>query len=121
MSPSIPSTIPMNTSKTMQTPSSLVYSSLVSYAMLLISNGFKSCIFFTSWLYMNLVVIGIILHMFGYVLITYGSDLKSIHHSYFYTHQFFPVAHTFSSLAPYPHANTNPLVFSIPYDNISDL
>ena len=39
--PSIPYTIPMNTLKTIQTPSSLVDSSLVSYAVLLISNGFN--------------------------------------------------------------------------------
>ena len=86
--PSIPSTIPLNTPKTIQTPSSLVDSSLVSYLVLLIFNGFKYCLFFTGWLYMTLFIIGMILHMFGYVLSTYGLDLKSIHHSDFYTHKF---------------------------------
>ena len=82
------STIPLNTPKTIQTPSSLVDSSLVSYAVFFILYGFKSCLFFTCWLYMIIVIIGIILHMFGYVLNTYGSDLKSINHSNFYTYQF---------------------------------
>ena len=78
--PSIPSTIPLNNPKTIQTPSPLVDSSLVSYAVLLISNGFKSFLFFTGWLYMILVIIGLILHMFGSVLNTYGSDLMFIDH-----------------------------------------
>ena len=51
--PSIPSTIPLNNPNTIQTPNSLVDSSLVSYAVLLISNGFKSCLFFTGWLSMT--------------------------------------------------------------------
>ena len=59
--------------------------------------------------------------MFGSVLNTYGSDLMSIHHSYFYTLQFSPVAHTFPSLDPYPHGDTEAFVFDIPYDNISDI
>ena len=75
MTSSIPSTTPLNTPKTIQTPSSLADSSLVSYAVLLISNGFKSCLFSTGWLYMTLVIIGIILHMFGSFLNTYGSYL----------------------------------------------
>ena len=104
MTPSIPSTIPFNTPKTIQTPSSLVDSSLVSYAVLLISNGSKSCLFFNGWICPN----------------AYGSDPKSIHHSYFYTHQCFPIAHPFPSLAPYPHGDTKYLVFTIPYDNIYD-
>jgi len=83
MTSSIPSTTPLNTPKTIQTPSSLVDSSLVSYAVLLISNGFKSCLFSTGWLYMTLVIIGIILHMFVSILNSYGSNLKSTHHSYF--------------------------------------
>ena len=87
--------------------------------MLLISNGFKSYLFFIGWLYMKLFIIGINLHMFGSILNTYGLDLKSIHHSDFYTHQFSPVAHAFPSLAPYPHGETKSFVFDVPYDNIS--
>ena len=70
---------------------------------------------------MNLVIIGIILHIFGYVLNTYHSDLKSIHHSDFYTHQFFPIAQPFPTLALYPPGDIEPLVFVVPYDNISDI
>ena len=75
---SIPSTIPLNTPNTIQTSSSLVDSSLESYAMSLVYVGFKSCLFFTGWLSMTLVIFGILLHMFGYVLNIYGSDFKSI-------------------------------------------
>ena len=121
MTSSIPSTIPLNTPMTIQTPSSLVDSSLVSYVVLLISNGFKFCLFLNGWLYIILIIIGIILHMFGYFLNTYGSYLKSIHHSYFFTHQFSPVAHTFPSLALYPHEDTECFAFVAPYDNISDI
>ena len=59
--------------------------------------------------------------MFGYVLNTYGSNLKSIHHSNFYTDRFFPVAHTFPSPSPYPHGDTEAFGFVVPYDNISDI
>ena len=121
MKSSIPSTIPMNIPKTIQTPSSLVDSSLVSYALLLISDGFKSCIYFTGWLYMTLVIIGLILHMFSSVTKAYGSDLNYVHHSYFYTHQFSPVAHTFPSLSLYPHGDTEPFVFVVTYDYIYDI
>ena len=62
--PSILSTIPLNTPKTIQIPSSLVDSSLVSYAVLLILHGLKSCVSFNGWLYMILVIFGMILHMF---------------------------------------------------------
>ena len=111
MTPSIPYTIPMITPQTIQTSSSLVDSLLVSYIVLLIFNGFKSCLFFSGWLYMTLVIIGLILHLFGPILNTYGSDLKSIHHSDSYAHQFSPVAHTFPSLAPYPHGVTEAFVY----------
>ena len=119
--PSIPYTIPLNTPNTIQTLSSLVDSSLVYYVVLLISNGFKSCLFFIGWIYITLVIIGIILHMCGYVLNTYGSDLKSIHHSYFYIHQFSPVAYHFPTMALYLHGDTKTLVIYIPYDNIYDI
>ena len=59
--------------------------------------------------------------MFGYVLNTYGSNLKSIHHSDFYTHHVFPVAQPFPTLALYPHGDTENLVFDAPYDNIFDI
>ena len=117
----IPYTIPINTPKTIQNPISLLDSSLVSYAVLLISNGFKICLFFNGWLSMTLVIIGLILHMFGYFLNTYGSYLKSIHHSNSYTHQFSPIAHPFPIMALYPHGDTTPLVFAAPYDNIYDI
>ena len=45
----------------------------------------------------------------------------SIHHSYFYTYQFSPVAHSFPSLALYPHGATEAFVFAVPYDNFSDI
>ena len=69
----------------------------------LISNGFKSFLFLTHFLSMELVICVLILHKFGSVLNTYGSNLMSIHHSYFYTYQFSPVAHSCCSLALYPH------------------
>ena len=59
--------------------------------------------------------------MFGYVLNTYGLDLKSIHHLDFHTHQFPPVGQTFPNLSPYPHGDTEDLVFVVPYDNIYDI
>ena len=69
------------------------------------------------WLVIHdLVIFGLILHMVGSVLNTYGSNLKSINHSYFYTRQFSPVAHTFPSLALYPHGVTKSLVLAGPYD-----
>ena len=70
---------------------------------------------------MTLVIFGMILHMFGYFLNTYDSDLKSIHHSDFYTHQFFPIAHTFPSLVPCPHGVTEAFVFVVPYANVFDV
>ena len=84
----IPSTIPLNNPNTIQIPSSLVDSSLVSYVVILILHGLKSFLYFSGWLSMTLVIIGIILNMFGYILNTYGSNLKTIHHSYFYTYSF---------------------------------
>ena len=62
--PYIPSTIPMNTPKTIQTSSSVVDYSLVFYAVLLILHGFKYYLYFIDWLSMNLVIFGIILYMF---------------------------------------------------------
>ena len=59
--------------------------------------------------------------IFGSDLRIYGSDLKSIHHSDFYTHQFSLVAHTFPSLAPYPHGDTKDIIFFVQYDNIYDI
>ena len=116
---SIPSTIPLNTPKTIQTPSSIVHSLLVSYAMLLISNSLKSCLFFTGWLSMKLFMIGIMLHMYVSIINTYGSYLKSIHHSYFYTHQLSLVAHSFRSVALNPHGIIEAFVFFVPYANVS--
>ena len=46
-----------NTPQTIQSPSSLVDFLLVSYAVLLISNSFKSCIFFIGCLSMTLVIL----------------------------------------------------------------
>ena len=119
--PFIPSTIPLNNPKTIQIPSSLVGSSLVSYVVLLILHGLKSCLCFTSWLSMNKFIFGLILHMFGSILNTYGSYLKSIHDSYFYTYQFSPVAYSFPSLALYPHGVTEAFVFFVPYVIISNI
>ena len=59
--------------------------------------------------------------MFLSFLNTYGSYINSIHYSYFYTHLFSLVAHTFPSLAPYPHGDTEAFVFVVPYDNIYDI
>ena len=56
--------------------------------------------------------------MFGSIINTYGSYLKSIHHSYFYTHPFSPFAQTFPTLAPYPHGDNEAFVFSAPCDII---
>ena len=70
---------------------------------------------------MTLFIIGIMLHMFVYVLNTYGSDIKYIHHSYFYIHQFFQVANHFPTMGVYPHGDTKPLVFSNPYDESFDI
>ena len=117
----IPYTIPLNNPKTIQIPSSLVDSSLVSYAVLLILHGLKSCLYFTGWLSMNLVIFGLILDMFGSFLRTYGSYLMSIHHSYFYTYQFSLVAHSFPSLILYPHGVSQSFVFVVPFDNVSDI
>ena len=50
----IPSTIPMNNPKTIQISSSLVDSSLVSYAVLLILHGLKSFLSCSGWLSMTL-------------------------------------------------------------------
>ena len=46
MTSSIPFTHPLNTPKTIQTPSLVFDSLLDSYAVLLISVGFRSCLFF---------------------------------------------------------------------------
>ena len=59
--------------------------------------------------------------MFGYFLNTYGSYLMSIHHSYFYTYKFSPIAHNFPSLALYPHGSTEVFVFYSTYTNIYDI
>ena len=113
--PSIPSTIPLNNPKTIQIPSSLVNSSLVSYVVIFILHDLKSFLTFSGWLSMTLVIYGLILNMFGYVLNTYGSDLTPIHHSDFYTYQFSPVVHNFPSLALYPHGATEAFVFAVPF------
>ena len=119
--PYIPSTIPMNNTKTIQIPRSLVDSSLVSYVVIFILHGLKSFLYFIGWLSMSLVIFGLILNMFGSVLNTYCSDLKPIHHSYFYTYQFYPVVHNFPSLALYPHGATKSFVLSVQYYNVSDI
>ena len=59
--------------------------------------------------------------MFGSILNTYVSNIKSMHHSYFYTHQFYLVAYPFPSLSPYPHGDTESFIFVVPYDNIYDI
>ena len=119
--PSIPSTIPINTPNTIQISGSLVDSSLVSYAVLLILHALNYCLNFIGWLSMTLVIIGMILHMFGYIINTHSSYINSIHHSYFYTHQFSLVAHSFPSLTLYPHGVTEAFVFYIPYNIFSDI
>ena len=86
--------------------------------MLLILHGLKSFLYFIGWISMSLVIFGLILNIFGYVLNTYGSDIMSIHHSYFYTYQFSPVSHSFPCLALYPHGVTESFVFSVPYSNV---
>ena len=45
----------------------------------------------------------------------------SIHHSYFYTYKFSLVAHSFPSLALYPHGATEAFVFVVPYTNVYDI
>ena len=112
--PSIPSTIPLNNTKTIQIPSSLVDSSLVSYAVIFILHGLKSFLSLSGWLSMSIVI-------FGYFLNTYGSYLMPVHHSYSYTHQFSLVAHNFPSLALYHHGAIEDFVLSIPYANIYDI
>ena len=47
--------------------------------------------------------------------------IMPIHHSYFYTYQFFPVAHNFPSLALYPHGTIEDFVLAVPYVNVSDI
>ena len=84
-------------------------------------HGLKSCLYFSGWLSITLVIFGLILHMFGSVLNTYGSYLKSINHSYFYTHRFSPVANTFPSLALYPHGIIEAFVFIVSYANVYDI
>ena len=59
--------------------------------------------------------------MFVSVLNTYGSDLNPIHRSDFYTYQFSPVAHSFPSLALYPHGVTEAFDFVVPYANVSNI
>ena len=111
----------MNNPKTIQIPSSLVDSSLVSYAVLLILHGLKSYLSFSGWLCMALVIFQLILNMFGSALNTYGSDLMPIHHSDFYTYKFSPIAHNFPSLALYPHGAIEAFVLAVTYYNISDI
>ena len=120
MTSSIPSTTPLNTPKTIQTPSSLVDSSLVSYAMLLIFNGFNLAHFHWFFIYD-------LSHHWNYIthVCIYSKQLwfrSQVHPSFiFYTHQFSPVANTFLTLAPYPHGDNIDLVFVVPYANISDI
>ena len=84
--PSIPYTIPLNSPKTIQIPSSLVDSSLVSYAVIFILHGLKPFLSFSGWLSMSLLIFGLILNIFGFVLNTYCSDINPIHHLVFYTY-----------------------------------
>ena len=121
MTSTIPYTIPLNNPKTIQNPSLVVDSSLVSYAVIFILHGLKSFLSFSGWLSMSLVIFQLILNMFGSVLNTYGSDLMPIHHSEIYTYQFSPIAHSFPSLALYLHGVTKAFVFVVPYDNISNI
>ena len=68
---------------------------------------------------MSLVIFVLILNVFGSFIKTYGSYLIPIHHSYFYTYKFSPVAHNFPSLALYLHGATEAFVLAIPYATIS--
>ena len=113
--PSISSTIPRNNTKTIQSPTSLVDSSLVSYAVILILHGLKSFLYFSGWLFMTLVIFVLILNIFGSVINTNVSDLMAIDHTDLYTYQFSPVAHNFPSLAVYPHGATEAFVLVVPY------
>ena len=89
--------------------------------MIFILHDLNSFLNFSGWLSMSLVIYGLILNIFGSVLNTYGSYLKSIHHSYLYTYRFSLVAHSFPSLALYPHVVTEAFVFVVPYVNVSDI
>ena len=87
--------------------------------MSLVFVGFKSCLFFTGWLSMSLVIFFLLLHILGSHIKIYGSYFKSIYHSNLLIHRFYLVAHPFPTRALYTHGDTIPLVFSDPYDNIS--
>ena len=89
--------------------------------MLLNLHGLKYFLSLSGWLSINLVIFGMILNMSRSFLNTYGSYLMPIHHSYFYTYQFFPVAHNFSSLALYPHGATEAFSLAVPYAKIYDI
>ena len=121
MTSSIPFTHPLNTHMTIQTPSSLVDSSLYSYEVSLVSASFKCCLFFTGWLFMSLVIFLLLIHIFIYDIKIYGSDFNSIYHSDLLIHQFYPVAHPFTIMDLYNHGDTIPLVFAAPYDNNYDI
>ena len=98
---SIPSTIPLNTPNTIQTPSPLVDALLVSYAMLLISNGSMSCLLCT-------LVIHDIIHNKNYVTHVFLCSKhlwfrSQVHPSFIFLHPLvFRSCSSFSYYGPIP-------------------
>ena len=121
MTPYIPFSHPLNTHKTIQTPSSLVDSYLDSYSVSLVSVGCNYYLSFIGCSSMSLVILGLTLYMFGSDINTYGSYFRSIKHSNLIIYQFYPVVHHFPTMTLYTHGNTIPLVFCSLYDTNSDI
>ena len=107
-----------------QPSSSLVGKSqncLFSSTMSLVYVAFMSCMSFIGWKAMDLAFMGLLFHISGLGLITYGSSLKSPYHPGSLNCQCGLVAHSSPTMDPFAHRDTINLIFSVVYEIYSDI
>ena len=75
-----------------------------------------SCISFIGWEDMSLAFMGILFHMSGLDLTTYGSYFKSQDHPRSLSYQCDLVAHSFPTMDPFADGDTIPMIFYVVYD-----
>ena len=105
---------PFDSQNTRQPSSSLVGKSqncLVSKTMSLVYVAFMSYISFTGWTTMELAFLGLLFHISGHDLTTYGSIFKSLYYPGPFDYQCDLVAHSSPTMDPFAHGDTIPLIF----------
>ena len=118
---STPLSQPLDAHNTIQTLSSLVDSTLDSYAVSLVFVGFIYCIYFIGWMAMSLVIFWIFSQTFGSDITIIGSNLRYLYSPFSFNCQCVPVVHFVPTVTlPYFGA-TIPWLFSAPYDSYSGI